>query len=83
MQTAVEILLENRADADATGPQGLTALHYAASMGHLGIVQALISHGANVNFAKSGMDTPLQQAAMYGHHAVVRVLLQKGANINA
>ena len=45
----VGILLEHKADVEAVGDNGATALMLASSLGHEGIVRLLIKGGANLH----------------------------------
>ena len=44
-----ELLIEQGADTELAGINGATALHVAASMGHVDVMRALIRGGADVN----------------------------------
>ena len=60
---------------------GATGLMLVAIIGHLELVQWLITQGANLNpkdFVYGW--TPLMQATFYGHEEVTRVLLKFGAD---
>ena len=66
-----------------------TALHRASSNGHLGIVQLLVSHGADVNIAKRFIDrgdhrskSALQLALEQGHEGVASFLVAQGSKVN-
>ena len=75
------------AEINGRSNSGLTALHYAASVGHANIVRTLIAAGANVNALNSDRDTPLHLAASgQGPNSnidVIRLLVNAGANVNA
>ena len=58
-----------------------TALHYAASVGHLAVVAALLQQGAAPRAADTEGRTPLVLAAMFGHADVVTKLLNPGAGL--
>jgi ankyrin repeat protein len=45
----VTLLLANGADVTATDPSGITSVHYAAGMGHTGILDELLESGGNLN----------------------------------
>ena len=61
---------------------GYTALHLAAGMGHLQVVQCLVSSGADVNMKNKYGYTALHEAAREGHLQVIQHLLSSGADVN-
>lgn len=68
----------------------MTALQFAASNGHLGMVDILLAHGADVNgvgdfgLRYSGEAAcPLELAVNTGSHAVAKRLLDAGAQVSA
>jgi len=56
---------------------GRTALHLAASEGHLEIVKYLMSHGANANIVDARGNKPLDDAIREDRHEIVEYLKQK------
>lgn len=66
-------------DADVNKP-GWTPLHYAATGGHVDVLQLLIDHHAYIDAASPNGSTPLMMAAMYGTDDAVRLLLSAGAD---
>ena len=70
-----------RSDINAMG--GLTALMFAAREGHLEVVRALVTGGADVN-AASGADamTALTMAIVNGRLDIAMLLLERGADPN-
>ena len=61
-----------------------TALHFAASNGHVDVAKVLIQNGADVNAVHNEVKrTALHHAAEYGHVDVAKVLIQNGADVNA
>jgi len=62
---------------------GMTALHVAASKGHIEIVELLLANGSDIEAKEETGRTPLHAAAFRGHAVVVEALLAKGANVNA
>jgi hypothetical protein len=75
----MRLLLDRGASVDDTDASGWTALLWAASHGHLAVVQELAFHGADIQvLALKALATPLHLAAQRGHVAVVRWLLQAG-----
>ena len=59
---------------DVADQSGKTALMIAAEKGHLEIVSALTSAGANVDVADQVGNTALNLAALQGHQSVVGCL---------
>jgi len=77
----VKILLEAGADV-----QDHEALLSAVSHGNMGLVELLLSEGANPNGSPpplSGMLTALQLASSLGFLGIARTLIDAGADINA
>jgi ankyrin len=62
---------------------GRTALHLAAQAGHIPMLRALLSRGANVNAATPSGDTALHFASYAGQDLALRCLLDAGANVHA
>ena len=62
---------------------GQTALHLAAGMGYLRVVQVLLEHDAEVNATDVNDETPLHEAAVQGRNEMVSLLLRYGAQIDA
>ena len=59
--------------------EGVHSLWCAAAGGHLGIVEYLLSRGADVNATTRFNCTPLQEASFAGHLDVVKILVNSGA----
>jgi hypothetical protein len=82
----MQMLLAVGADVNATDNNGLSALHSAAQLGMLIMVQQLLAAGANAEtvapdrFGRLAF-TPLLTAASLGHTEVVRELLAAGASV--
>ena len=77
-----------RLKADTTvintaGPDGTTALYWAARGDHLAIVRMLLAAGAKVDAADRYGITPLALAAVNGSAPVISALLEAGADANA
>ena len=61
-----------------------TALHIAASKGHLEIVKVLVEkYECTVDAAAEGQTTPLLLAAASGHEDIVEYLLDHDADIDS
>ncbi len=65
--------------ADVNKP-GWAPLHYAATGGHLQIMEILLEHHAFIDAESPNGTTPLMMAAQYGSTAAVRLLLEAGAD---
>jgi ankyrin repeat protein len=68
-------------DADVNKP-GWTALHYAASGGHVSVIEYLLDNSAYIDAESPNGTTPLMMAAMYGSPESVKALIQAGADLN-
>ncbi len=71
---------------NAKDKKGLTALHYAASRGHIPVLLALLHLGADVNVkAGAAKDSvlPLHLAAQQGHLKAIEALASGGAKLDA
>lgn len=66
-------------DADVNKP-GWTPLHYAATGGHIPIVQLLLDAHAYIDAASPNGSTPLMMAAKYADLTAVKLLLDAGAD---
>ncbi len=70
-------------DVNEEGEQGMPALWYAAAMGDLEMVEALLERGAIVDDPNLFYKSPLAAAVDNGHLNVVLRLADAGADINA
>jgi uncharacterized protein len=77
MTEIVSQLLEKGADVNKPG---WTPLHYAATAGHLQIMNLLLDNHAYIDAASPNGSTPLMMAAMYGTPSAVKLLLEAGAD---
>ena len=73
----VKKLIERNADVNKTG---WTPLHYAATNGHLAIIELLLENHAYIDAESPNGTTPLMMAAHYGSPAAVKLLLEAGAD---
>jgi len=67
-------------DADVNKP-GWTPLHYAATGGHVAVLEFLLDESAYIDAESPNGTTPLMMAAMYGSPEAVKVLIQAGADL--
>lgn len=77
----VRILVEHCTDINQYRWGHRRPLHHAARRGHVGVVEALLDGGAEVDLEEDGW-TALWFAAAWGQERVVQVLLDRGAEIN-
>jgi len=75
-------LLEQGVDVNEAGPDGTTAIHWAAHHGDIGIVTRLLAAGADAAATNRYAVTPIWLAAENGHAAVVEALLRVGIDPN-
>lgn len=73
----VATLIKKGADVNKTG---WAPLHYAASKGHLAIMDMLLENHAYIDAESPNGTTPLMMAAQYGTTPAVKLLLDAGAD---
>lgn len=71
------MLIEKDADVNKTG---WTPLHYAATHGHLEVMNLLLEENAYIDAGSPNGSTPLMMAARYGTPEAVKLLLEAGAD---
>src|SRR2546423_1872386 len=81
--TALQGLVHDQADANASSSDGTTALQWAAHRGDVDAVNVLLARGANANSSNRYGVTALRLACEQGHEAVAAALLAAGADPNA
>lgn len=57
------------------------ALHLAASLGYVDMVELFLTSGADPNMRDAGVNTPLIVAAAYNRREVMRTLLRRSVNV--
>lgn len=70
------------ADLTASDDHGMTALHYAAARGSMGIVKLLIKFGAPLDAVDSTGMSPLHSAVIHDRTAVVSKLLAAACSVD-
>ena len=71
------------ADINMRTREGRTALHLAASNGHVPSTRYLLQTGADINLVDNKGNTALRLAAENGHLKVVKLLLTAGAELDS
>ena len=80
--SAVKQLLQEKADVNATEPDGMGPLHWAAQKNQVEIAKLLLKAGANAKSANRYGITPLWLACQNGNSTLVNMLLSAGADPN-
>jgi ankyrin repeat protein len=71
------VLIERGAEVNR---KGWTALHYAATRGHIAMMRLLLEHSAYIDAESPNGTTPLMMAAYYATPLAVKLLLEEGAD---
>lgn len=79
LPTVKMLVLEKKASVNK---QGWAPIHYAATNGHLQIVQFLMAHGARVNAFSPSETTPLMMSIGSGNDDLIKYLLDNGADLS-
>src|SRR5688572_24371234 len=79
---AVSALLQQNVNVDASGPDGATALHWAAYLDDVASAELLVGAGAKVGATNIHGVTPLSLACTNGSAKMVALLLKAGADAN-
>lgn len=72
-----QLLIQKGADVNKPG---WAPLHYAATNGHLEVMNLLLDQHAYIDAASPNNTTPLMMAAHYGTPAAVKLMLEAGAD---
>ena len=75
-------LLSHRTSVSQPSKHGDTALHMAASAGHLTSVKALLDAGADVSQPNTYGRTALHLAAWFGHSTSMKLMLDAGTDVS-
>ncbi|XP_060055081.1 inversin isoform X2 [Erinaceus europaeus] len=80
--STVKLLLENKAQVDATDVMKHTPLFRACEMGHKDVIQTLIKGGARVDLVDQDGHSLLHWAALGGNADVCQILIENKINPN-
>jgi ankyrin repeat protein len=80
-RAVIDVLIQHGADINqVSGVGGMTPLHMAARRGTVGIAEALLDAGADIEAQDKNGETPLRRAVNCGQEQLVRLLLSRGAD---
>lgn len=68
-------------DVEFFGPDGYTALRFAAQNGHPEVVSTLLDNGAKINAVDYMGRSAMTMALSFNHYDVVNILAEKGASM--
>jgi ankyrin repeat protein len=81
---AVSRLISEGVDVNQVTGDGMTALHLAAQLGHVSILELLLTAGAEIDpITRIGNYTPLHIASGKAEDSIVKKLLASGADVTA
>lgn len=80
--TALRLVTAKGTNVNAAGPDGATAIMYAAANGDVELVRALIKVGADVKRKNQFGTSALTEASIIGNAPIVEALLKAGADPN-
>ncbi|MEO2158658.1 MAG: ankyrin repeat domain-containing protein, partial [bacterium] len=81
---AVARLITDGSDLNEVTGDGMTAVHWAAQLGHVPILELLLDAGAEVNpTTRIGSYTPLHLASSQANSTILKKLLEAGADVSA
>jgi ankyrin repeat protein len=81
-RSAVQLLLQKKADVNAPQTDGATAIEWAAYRDDLALADLLIAAGADPKIPNREGATALQLASLHGSAAMMEKLLDAGAAVN-
>jgi ankyrin repeat protein len=81
--TVLRLLGQRGTDPNQVGPDGTTAVMYAAHYGDLELVQALIKARADVKLKNQFGTSALHEASIIGSAPIIDALLKAGADANS
>lgn len=79
-QMADLLLMDDRTDVNKADYQGWQAIHHAAKMGHVGMINTLIDRGVDINAKTNKGATPLHLAMLEKNEPEIFTLLEHGAD---
>lgn len=77
LRSVAEALIQRGAEVNR---EGWTALHYAATSGHVDLIQLLAEHSAYVDATSPNGTTPIMMATRFNHRPAAAALIAAGAD---
>ena len=77
LRSVAEALIQRGAEVNR---EGWTALHYAATSGHVDLIQLLSEHSAYVDATSPNGTTPIMMAVRFNHRPAAAALIAVGAD---
>jgi len=79
-KAAIQSLIQQKADVNATQIDGATAVHWAVYKGDLEMLELLLAAGARADVKNREGITPLHMAALFGNARIIERLLKSEAD---
>ena len=76
------VLAQGHIDMNERAPEGMTALMYAAQVGHSDVISMLVDNGADVSVLSDAGLTALMFSAQTGHLASAVLLVKAGSDLH-
>jgi len=75
------LLIEQGADVNYKSEIKISALHWAAGLGHTEMATILLDQGADINAGDENGSTAMHWAALFGRPLVAALLIERGADL--
>ncbi|MCJ1379040.1 hypothetical protein MMC17_002139 [Xylographa soralifera] len=73
----IKLLIKSGAKVDACNPEGRMALQAVASMQNVKCADILLTHGADLGYISSNIQSPLSTAIIYNSHAILKLFIDR------
>lgn len=81
-EAAAKLLIESGADVNSSDTEGNTALHMAAYLGYIDLVEILVAGNARINSKNNSDNMPLDFALEEDRSEVAKYLIENGAALD-
>lgn len=78
---SLTLLIEQGADVNYKSEIKISALHWAAGLGHTEMITILLDKGADINAGDGKDSTAMHWAALFGRPQVAALLIERGADL--